>query len=117
MNYYLLVNTPETAFLFEGKSYPFKRTHFVHPTNSWWGVLATQDDALDKCPRVEKISKEDFDKLCARSGDNLKVAFEMEDPLKPAPVVKPEPLVKPTAVLDEILAAKKVVKKATFGAG
>lgn len=111
MRYFLLKNV-DKDILFEGKRFAFEKTHFFHPTNSWWGVLArdgAEADLLAKVKQVEEIDLDDYKKLCSRRGDNLVIEFAMGDPLQPAPVVAKAEEVKVVAA-EDVLKPKKTAK-------
>lgn len=106
------------------KIFEFVPCEFFHPTNSVWGVFATdvEEDAaaLDELAksnkRIQRIDENDYELYLAKkkNGTSLKLSVDLGNPLDKlmAPVVaKPVDAPKPAPSTAEVLAPKKASKK------
>lgn len=90
MTRYFLTENTKTVTKVGEKVFEFTPTEFYQPTNSWWGILATDDAAdgeglaaLSKSGRIHEITEEEYLRLYAKkkSETGLKLLIDLGNPL------------------------------------
>src|SRR4051812_19708412 len=118
MHYYLVTNV-NSAPKISGFDVAFEPIMYMAPTNSTWGALATEDEALiaalapiAAAGRVIEVDEDEYQKLLAKkkNGSVSPRSIVLPDPLanlRPTPVLPAAVEVKPAAPLEDVLKPRK----------